>query len=59
MFCEDKECPYYDAFIKQTEVTQSLTALDVKLVNLLSQYMNVEEYEEKLKKILRGDDVEI
>lgn len=59
MFCEEKECPYYDAFIKQSEITQNLAELDTKLINLLSQYMNIEEYEEKLKKILRGDDVEI
>lgn len=59
MLCEDKECPYYKSFVKQSEVTQALADLDTNLISLLAQYMDIEEYEAKLKLILKGTDVEV
>ena len=42
---------------KQLEIIESLTWLCKYQQNLLSQYMSVEEEENKLKHILAGDDV--
>ena len=55
MLCEDKECPYYKSFVKQSEVTQALADLDTNLISLLAQNMDIEEYETKLELILKGD----
>lgn len=43
--------------IKMIEVMEDLVKLNKTTLNLLSQYMNVEEYEEVLMKITSGDDV--
>ena len=43
--------------IKMIEVMEYLVKLNKTTLNLLSQYMNVEEYEEVLMKITSGDDV--
>lgn len=43
--------------IKMIEVMEDLVKLNKTTLNLLSQYMNVEEYEEILMKITSGDDV--
>lgn len=43
--------------IKIIEVMEDLVKLNKTTLNLLSQYMNVEEYEEILTKITSGDDV--
>lgn len=42
--------------IKIIEVMEDLVKLNKTTLNLLSQYMNVEEYEEILTKITSGDD---
>lgn len=41
---------------KQSEIIERLVWLDRKLLNLLGQYMGVEEYEQKLTEILQGND---
>lgn len=42
---------------KQLEIIESLVALNKKTLNLLSQYINVEEYEHMLSRITEGYDV--
>lgn len=46
-----------ELMIKMIEVMEDLVKLNKKTLNLLSQHMNVEEYEEILSKITSGDDV--
>lgn len=47
-----------DIAIKQSEIIQSLASLDSELISLLTNYTNVEEYEIKLKEIMKqGDDL--
>lgn len=46
-----------ELMIKMIEVMEDLVKLNKTTLNLLSQYMNVEEYEEILMKITSGDDV--
>ena len=46
-----------DIVVKQSEIIQSLADLNNKLIVLLSNYMDIEEYEGKLKAIMSGDDV--
>lgn len=43
--------------IKQSEIIESLAKLNNTLIDLLSNYMDIEEYESKLKAIMSGDDV--
>ena len=43
--------------IKQSEIIESLAKLNNTLIGLLSNYMDIEEYETKLKAIMPGDDV--
>ena len=43
--------------IKQSEIIESLAKLNNTLIGLLSNYMDIEEYEGKLKAIMSGDDV--
>lgn len=42
---------------RQQEIIESLTELNKVTINLLSQYMSVEEYEYKLRHIRQGEDV--
>ncbi len=42
---------------KQLEIIESLVQLNKVTLNLLAQYMSVEEYEYLLAKITNGDDV--
>ena len=44
---------------KQQEIIESLTQLCKVLLNLLSQYVSVADYEHMLTKITQGDDVAI
>lgn len=46
-----------ELLIKLTEIIEDLVKLNKVTINLLAQYMSVEEFEEKLKKITSGDDV--
>lgn len=46
-----------ELMIKLVEVLEDLIKLNKITINLLAQYMNVEEYEEILTKITSGDDV--
>ena len=46
-----------ELIIKLTEIIEDLVKLNKVTINLLAQYMSVEEFEEKLKKITSGDDV--
>lgn len=59
MNCEEKECPYYNALVKQDETIQNLTELTTILIKLLAQHDAVEEYDYKLRKILQWNDVVI
>ena len=42
---------------KLWEIVESLTELNIKTMDLLSQYTDVEEYEHDLAQILEGNDV--
>lgn len=42
---------------KQQEAIESLVKLCKELLNLLSQHINVEDYEHMLSQITQGDDV--
>lgn len=46
-----------DIVERQVEIIGSLVELNKCTLDLLSQYMSVEEYEVKLRNILKGDDV--
>lgn len=48
--------PLNQIITKQAEIIESLTWLDKKLIDLLSQYTEVEEYERKLNSVLSGND---
>ena len=48
--------PLEEICLKQTEIVESLTWLNKKLIELLSQYTDVEEYEHKINSILQGND---
>ena len=45
-----------EIIIKQSEIIESLTWLNKKLIELLSQHTEVEEYEFKLRSILAGNE---
>ena len=47
----------YELLVKQSEIIESLVWLDKKLLDLLNQYISVEEYEAMLKNVLEGMDV--
>ena len=42
---------------KQQEIIEDLTRLNKVTINLLSQFISVEEYEYKLRQIRNGNDV--
>ena len=42
---------------KQSEIIESLADLNRTLIDILTQHINVEEYEIMLSRILNGDDV--
>ena len=46
-----------ELIFKLEEIIEDLVKLNKVTINLLAQYTNVNEYEEKLKKITQGDDV--
>lgn len=46
-----------ELLMKQCEIIESLVQLNKTTLDLLSQYMNVEEYELAMARILDGDDV--
>lgn len=46
-----------ELIFKLEEIIEDLVKLNKVTINLLAQYMEVNEYEEKLKKITQGDDV--
>lgn len=48
--------PLNQIITKQAEIIESLTWFDKKLIDLLSQYTEVEEYERKLNSVLSGND---
>lgn len=48
--------PLEDICIKQTEIIESLSSLNHKIISILGQYTVVEEYEHKLNSILQGND---
>ena len=52
-----KESATTQIIIKQSEIIESLAKLNNTLIGLLSNYMDIEEYETKLKQIMAGDDV--
>ena len=43
--------------IKLWEIVESLTQLNKKTMDILSQYTDIEEYEYELAQILKGNDV--
>ena len=47
----------YELLTKQSEIIESLVWLDKKLLNLLSQYIAIDEYESMLDDVLEGVDV--
>ena len=49
----------HELLTKQTEIIESLVWLDRKLLNLLSQYITIDEYESMLERVLEGMDVVI
>ncbi len=49
----------YELLIKQTEIIESLVKLNKITLNLLSQHIDVREYEYKMSRILNGDDIEL
>lgn len=46
-----------ELIVKLEEIISDLVKLNKVTLNLLTQYMSVEEYEDKLKRITSGDDV--
>ncbi len=44
-----------EIILKQQEIIESLVNLNRQTLNLLSQYMSIEDYESALAKILQGD----
>lgn len=46
-----------DLIVKLEEIIEDLVKLNKVTLHFLAQYMSVEEYEEKLKRITSGDDV--
>lgn len=46
-----------ELIFKLEEIIEDLVKLNKVTINLLAQYTEVNEYEEKLKKITQGDDV--
>lgn len=47
----------YELLTKQSEIIESLVWLDKKLLNLLSQYVAIDEYESMFDDVLKGMDV--
>ena len=44
-----------EIILKQQEIIESLVNLNRQTLNLLSQYMSIEDYESALVKIMQGD----
>lgn len=49
----------FDLLTKEIEIIESLVRFSKMIIDLLSQHVDVEEYEHMLSQITQGDDIEI